>query len=322
MSQTRKQKILEDVKKARRQRLLISIVVIVVLAVGVVAAVVLLGHTPQNPLIGTPISSTMQDYLTGVSNTTLAAVGAGTGVTSMVPLSGYPELNSSENPPKPEFLYVGAEYCPYCAAERWSMIVALSRFGTFTPGTLEYMMSADSPEVFPDTPTFTFIHATYSSPYIAFVPVETSDRNKNPLQSLTSDQNNLVNTIDCYQGQCGGLAFIDIANRWIMGTTERAGSQYLPSVLTGNWTQIGAQLDDHTTAIAQAVDGAANTLITAICNVDGKQPTSVCTQSFAQIPQAPIGITNAPPSNSSNMIVTASNLADDSVWRSYLRRIF
>ena len=33
---------------------------------------------------------------------------------------------------KPEMLYIGAEYCPYCAAERWAMIVALSRFGTFS----------------------------------------------------------------------------------------------------------------------------------------------------------------------------------------------
>jgi hypothetical protein len=32
---------------------------------------------------------------------------------------------------KPEVLYIGAEYCPYCGTERWSMIVALSRFGTF-----------------------------------------------------------------------------------------------------------------------------------------------------------------------------------------------
>ena len=30
-------------------------------------------------------------------------------------------------------LYIGAEFCPYCAAMRWSMAVALSRFGTFTP---------------------------------------------------------------------------------------------------------------------------------------------------------------------------------------------
>src|SRR5215469_5182042 len=33
---------------------------------------------------------------------------------------------------KPEMLYIGAEYCPYCAAMRWSMAVALSRFGALS----------------------------------------------------------------------------------------------------------------------------------------------------------------------------------------------
>ena len=32
----------------------------------------------------------------------------------------------------PEILYMGAEYCPYCAAQRWSTIIALSRFGKFS----------------------------------------------------------------------------------------------------------------------------------------------------------------------------------------------
>src|ERR1700721_1365736 len=33
---------------------------------------------------------------------------------------------------KPEVLYVGTEFCPYCMAESWPLIVALSRFGQFT----------------------------------------------------------------------------------------------------------------------------------------------------------------------------------------------
>jgi Domain of unknown function (DUF929) len=33
---------------------------------------------------------------------------------------------------KPEVLYTGAGFCPYCAAVRWPLIVALSRFGTFS----------------------------------------------------------------------------------------------------------------------------------------------------------------------------------------------
>src|SRR5438876_6623085 len=30
---------------------------------------------------------------------------------------------------KPVVLYVGAQYCPFCAAERWALVLALSRFG-------------------------------------------------------------------------------------------------------------------------------------------------------------------------------------------------
>jgi len=28
--------------------------------------------------------------------------------------------------------YVGGEYCPYCAIQRWALLVALSKFGSFT----------------------------------------------------------------------------------------------------------------------------------------------------------------------------------------------
>jgi thiol-disulfide isomerase/thioredoxin len=325
-TQTRKQKILGDVKKARRQRLIISTIIITVLAVGIVAGIILLTpKTPPSPLIGQPISPTMNNYLAGVTNKTLATVGSGTGVTAMQQISGYSSLTFNG---KPEFLYVGAEYCPYCAAERWSMIVALSRFGTFTG--LEYMMSTDT-DVYPNTPTFTFINAQYNSPYISFVSVETRDRNNKPLQSLTSDQNNIVNTIDCptlgSNQQCGGLAFIDIANKWIMGGAH-AGAQFQAFGSTtceyfcgqGNWTQMGSQLDNPISAVAQAVDGAANTIITAICNVDGGQPNSLCSQSFASV-QAPISATNAPPANSFNMITAPDRAADDSVWRSFPRLI-
>ena len=58
-------------------------------------------------------------------------------------------------------IFVGAEYCPYCAAERWSMIMALSRFGTFT-GLKE--MSSESNDVDPDTSTFTFVDSSYTQP--------------------------------------------------------------------------------------------------------------------------------------------------------------
>ena len=51
---------------------------------------------------------------------------------------------------KPEVLFIGAEYCPFCAAQRWAMVNALSRFGTFTGLTTTHSSSTDTD---PNTPT-------------------------------------------------------------------------------------------------------------------------------------------------------------------------
>jgi thiol-disulfide isomerase/thioredoxin len=310
-AQSRKQKILGDVKKARRRRNIITIVVIAVLAVSIVAGIVLLTpHTPQDPHIGQQISTAMYDQLAGVSNSTLAAVRGGQGVASMTTINGSP-LRTPDG--KPEFFYVGADYCPYCAAERWPMIVALLKFGTFTVYPT-YMMSS-STDVNPNTPTFSFYGSKYQSNYISFVGVETSDRDQNTLQTLTSDQQNIVNNYDCYNHQCGSLAFIDIYNKWVMNTQSSAGSQFSPSVLdgVGNWTAIGSLINNPQSAVAQAVDGAANYLIAAICDVDGGSPSSVCSHTY--VTQAPIGITNVPLTDSFNTITTSDVLTVDSAWR-------
>ena len=76
---------------------------------------------------------------------------------------------------KPEVLYMGAEYCPFCAAQRWAMVNALSRFGTFTGLTTTHSSSTDAD---PNTPTWTFYKSTYKSNYINFTSVEetTNDR--------------------------------------------------------------------------------------------------------------------------------------------------
>ena len=81
-------------------------------------------------------------------------------------------------------LYVGAEYCPFCAMERWALIGALSRFGTFT-GVTE--TTSSSTDVHPDTPTFSFKDAKYTSDVVAFEAVETQDRDGKPLQTLEGD---------------------------------------------------------------------------------------------------------------------------------------
>ena len=46
-----------------------------------------------------------------------------------VVLSGQPAAGCIDG--RPGVVYVGSEFCPYCAADRWALVVALSRFGTF-----------------------------------------------------------------------------------------------------------------------------------------------------------------------------------------------
>src|SRR6202042_144933 len=104
--------------------------------------------------------------VTSVPASTLDAVGAGTTYPHPITRLSGPHLTSAG---KPEILYVGAEYCPYCAAERWAMTVALSRFGTFS--NLHFIHSS-STDVYANTPTLTFYKSGYTSKYLTFVPVE------------------------------------------------------------------------------------------------------------------------------------------------------
>ena len=112
------------------------------------------------------------------------------------------------------------------------MIVALDKFGSFAG--IEYMQSSAT-DVYPNTPTFTFVNATYASSYISFVAGEQLDRNQRPLQTATANETALLNQYDSARS----IPFIDFANEY-----TQVGSQYQPSVLANaNWTQIASQLN-------------------------------------------------------------------------------
>jgi len=251
-----------------------------------------------SPLIGQPVSATVLNDLSGVSISTLNQVGKASGVNSPTSISGSSSLTLNG---KPEILYMGAEYCPYCAAERWSMIVALDKFGNFTG--IQYMQST-STDIYPNTPTFTFVGATYTSNYVTFVTVEQTDRNDQPLQTATTQETSLLTTYD----SGGTIPFVDIGNSYAI-----TSAQYIPSALrvgntaTGapyNWTQIASQLNNASSIPAINIDGAANRLISAICKVDGGAPTSVCSQTAAQT----LSYTRTSPSGGSQLLVSEAIL--------------
>lgn len=272
--------------RQRRRRILWASILVGVVAVLLAVYFIAAGFNGSySPLKGTYVPSSVMQQLTGVQDSTLLAIGSPSGVTPPAKITGTPLTSGN----KPEVIYIGGEFCPYCAVERWSMIVALSHFGTFSG--VEYWQSSAT-DLNAMTPTFTFANATFTSGYITFVPVEefgqggTSDVR----QQLTSQQTTLISQYDtcAATGSSGGIPFIDIANAYAVNcgaqfSLPNAPGSPAPNIVGMNWTQIASQLDTPSSQVAQLIDGAANTLITAICNVDGGQPASVCGQSYATL---------------------------------------
>ena len=173
---------------------------------------------------------------------------------------------------KPEVLYVGAEYCPFCAAQRWAMIVSLSRFGTFSGLTTIHSSSTD---IYPNTPTFTFYGSKYTSKYLTFTPVEETTVTQQPLQTPTAAQRALVAKYDPGTSQGSPIPFIDVGNKYVeVGNL----TQYSPSDLAGKtWSQVAAALSQPSSTMAKGILGSANYMTAGICTLTNNQPASACT---------------------------------------------
>jgi hypothetical protein len=220
----------------------------------------------------TPAPASLVDQVTNVSPAVEAAVGTGTGVTAPSVLNHEPPLVSNG---KPEVLFIGAEFCPYCAAERWALIVALSHFGTFSG----LKITTSSPwDAYPQTATFSFRDATYTSDQIVFTPVEheTNDVNglgtHQPLEPLTPEQQNLWSKYSSQFGISTGYPFGSFGNRVFI-----IGPNYNPGVLQGlSQNEIAAKLSNPSDPVTQSIVGTANYLTAAVCAMTGNQPSSVC----------------------------------------------
>lgn len=157
-------------RAARRKRLLVTVgpIVAIVLVVAVLIGV-RVGAGAASPKPGQSAAAAnvaVVGEVTSVPAAALNAVGAGSVSALPAAITGAPLTANG----KPRVLYVGAEYCPYCAAERWAVVVALSRFGTFA----NLGQTASSPsDVYPSTATLTFHGASYTSNNLAFTGAET-----------------------------------------------------------------------------------------------------------------------------------------------------
>jgi len=258
--------------------------------VAVVVVFLLVGHSSPSksglpsPDVNPLAPASVLSAVTGVSPTVSSTIGAGGVTDPLQPLSGSPAQLTGPNG-HPELFYLGAEFCPYCAAERWSVVIALSRFGSFS--NLRTTMSDSNPDDIPNTHTFTFYGSSYSSQYLDFAPIESADRKNNPLQTPTAAQQALINSYDTspYSSTTGGIPFQDLANRYIL-----SGAGVNPEILQGmDWQQIADTLSNSQSQVAQAIIGNANWITAGICKVTGNQPGSVCNGAPISTLEAQIG---------------------------------
>ena len=165
---------------------------------------------------------------------------------------------------KPIVVYVGAEYCPFCAVERWALIMALERFGNFT--NLHYTTSANDEG---DYATFTFVGSSYASNYIAFRGYEDEDRSQNPLQTVPANYSSV------WSNQGNGFPFLDFENTYLI----KASVLPFPDIIGGkNWTAI---LTDISTSdsVGLQIREAANLITGVLCKITQGAPAAVCSAS-------------------------------------------
>jgi hypothetical protein len=296
-----------DERPSRSARLAWGAVIVILLGVVTLVTYALThASSPTAPATPAVTSPAVLAALSSVPASVFDAVGvtaAGTTLTAPSLVNGPASFTVGG---KPDVLFVGAEFCPFCAAERWPLVVALARFGRFT----ELHDSASAPlTVFPNTSTFTFDGVGYSSRYVTLTGVELysgttgPDGTFNRLARLSPGQAALVAH---YAPQNGGVVagtapFVDVAGRLVAVT-----SGFSPALLVGlSQAQIAGEVANPTPPVkgsasgsggtsvpptGQAVIAVANQLAAGICAATGQQPPAVCHAKGVRTADAALGL--------------------------------
>lgn len=267
--QMRQEMLRQQAAARRKERLKLGGGVALVLVVIVAIVVAIVVHNQNSADTNTATSKTptvapasVIDAVTGVPASVIDAVGKGTSVAGPTAVNNPTPMTADG---KPRVLYVGAEFCPYCAGERWSVVNALSRFGTFT--NLGETSSASN-DALPNTATLSFHGATYTSDYLSFTGVEQTDRDHKPLDTLSAADQKIMSRLDPQ----GGIPFISWGGKFVTN-----GVGYDPQVLQGKThQQIADALKDPSSDIAKGIVGQANVITATLCQLTDQKPADVC----------------------------------------------
>jgi hypothetical protein len=250
--------------EARRRFLVPIAAVTAVLAIIGVLVAVKLSSGPASAATASEslASSAVVRQVTTVPAGVLTRVSPGQAATPQAVKAAAPPLIIGG---KPAIVFVSEESCPFCAAERWPLAVALAHFGTWSHlGST----TSSATDIYPNTATLSFRTAQYSSAELTLRTTELADNAGRPLQAQTPLDTKLIDSYDVPPyvnsvDQSGAVPFLDIANHYIL-----AGAQYDPQVLAGlSAAQIASQLSNPSSRVAQAVEGSAKVIITAIGQV-------------------------------------------------------
>jgi len=212
----------------------------------------------------TAVAFALHGNASGVSQSAVAAgLGAPTSDIASPPASAFnhvgPPLYASG---KPELLFIGAQYCPHCAGQRWAIVKALNQFGTFSNVT----SSANDDGTIP---TFDLHHATYNSRYVTFVHRDVEDRAHQPLDTLSAEEQSLFTQYD----PSGGIPLV------LVGGYGLLGDGYDLSLIAGKsfgTVQHALQQGDSSSSFVPVINAEANSITAFICHTDRMRPHSVC----------------------------------------------
>jgi len=258
---------------------------LIIVAIALLGTLVLVRDTYSPPSSPTTESfnaapSSLVDTVAAVPGSVYDAVGVTSPDSPVTPLRATTKAGDApmwmatvnNGPPEPVVFFYGAEFAPYPAAERWPLVLALSRFGTFK--RLGVVQSSTT-TAFANLSTFTFYSDYYTSRYVILEPVERYG-SLNPtgaryLSLQTPDARQRAAIAD-YASSPTTFPLLDVANRWVLNDAS-----FSPSVLMGlSQDQIAGDLSTPASPLTQAVISSANEITASICAVDGQKPGNVC----------------------------------------------
>lgn len=265
--------------KLRNKRLRVAGIVsaVVVVAIAVLVIVKVAGDSKSSTSspgsTAGPVSPDLQKQLESVTADQLAQAAKTEPVPAPRKIDAPPLMRDG----KPYVLYVGAEFCPFCAAERWAVTLALSQFGTFQGLGITHSGSDD---VFPDTATVSFHGATYTSDLLVFNGVETRSNQKvnreyTTLDTLSPEDLTIFSTYNSppyVDGQGGSIPWIDLG-----GTAVHSGASFTPELMQGkSVTDIAAAITDPKSVLGQQIRSAAGNYVKVLCGLTKGAPATAC----------------------------------------------